>query len=117
MQGRGSYLSRAKCAALGPRPLARPPIRTARDFNIQSIEVLKLDIETAEYDVIEQMMRENIWPKILCVEYDEGNSPLDGRWRTRIRDSVRALKDYGYALCYVDAFNFTFIDDSRVPSL
>ena len=27
VQGRGSYLSRAKCAALGPQPLARPPSR------------------------------------------------------------------------------------------
>lgn len=93
------------------------PATLVRDFGLQGIEILKLDIETAEYDVIEQMMRENIRPKILCVEYDEGYNPLDKKWRTRIRDSVRALKDYGYALCYVDAFNFTFIDDSRIPSL
>lgn len=93
------------------------PATLVRDFGLQGIEILKLDIETAEYDVIEQMMHEKIGPKILCVEYDEGYNPLDGRWRTRIRDSVRALKDYGYALCFVDAFNFTFIDDSQVPSL
>ena len=92
------------------------PATLVRDFGLQGIEILKLDIETAEYDVIEQMMREKIRPKILCVEYDEGNNPLDGKWRTRIRRSIFALKNYGYELCYVDQFNFTFVDSSHVHS-
>jgi FkbM family methyltransferase len=41
------------------------------------IDLLKIDIEGAEYNVINSMIEDGISPRLLCVEYDEGNIPID----------------------------------------
>lgn len=38
--------------------------------NHNKIDLLKLDIEGAENIVLEQMLKDNIYPKYLCIEFD-----------------------------------------------
>jgi FkbM family methyltransferase len=40
------------------------------EYNHNRIDLLKLDIEGAEVDVLEQMLNDQIYPKYLCVEFD-----------------------------------------------
>lgn len=41
-----------------------------KENNIKKIDVLKLDIEGAEIEVLETLIQDGIFPKVLCVEFD-----------------------------------------------
>jgi hypothetical protein len=41
------------------------------------LDLLKMDIEGAEYKVIESIIQDGIDIRVICVEYDECLSPLD----------------------------------------
>jgi FkbM family methyltransferase len=78
-------------------------------LNHSSLDLLKLDIEGAEYAVIQSMMKAKIRPRILCVEFDEGHHPLNFLCFSRIRTAVRQLKAYGYSVSHIDRWNYTFL--------
>jgi FkbM family methyltransferase len=42
-----------------------------RRLGHQQIDLLKLDIEGAEYDVLDEMFRADVYPVVLCVEFDQ----------------------------------------------
>lgn len=74
------------------------------------IDLLKIDIEGAEYKVINSIIEDNIDVSVLCVEYDEWHHPLDRQYRARIRRSVRRLVNYGYRMvCAQGNGNYTFV--------
>lgn len=62
------------------------------------LDLLKLDIEGAEYTVLDSLMEDGLDVRVLCVEYDEYFNPLEGDWRERIRESLVKLETYGYRL-------------------
>ncbi len=75
-----------------------------------SVQLLKLDIEGAEYEVINYLLDENIAIDVLCVEFDEVYHPLDGEYPIRINKAVQRLRKQGYAIVYADDYcNLTFI--------
>jgi len=63
----------------------------------------KLDIEGAEFEVLDNMIATDIRPRILCVEFDQPSS-VGQTLRT-----VRRLGTTGYKLVSVDSFNLTFL--------
>jgi FkbM family methyltransferase len=74
------------------------------------LDMLKLDIEGAEYEVIRSMLADGIYPKVLCVEFDEVHTSLDRHYRTRIRKCCKLLSKAGYNLIRTTTEgNFTFI--------
>jgi FkbM family methyltransferase len=83
------------------------PVRTLgalmHDFGHDAIDLLKLDIEGAEYEVLNSLHRDGIYPRTLCVEFDQPHSVVD-TWRT-----VRRLRRAGYETVMVDRFNCTFV--------
>lgn len=83
------------------------PVRTLRSLMEESghdrVALLKLDIEGAEYEVLDSLHRDNIYPSTLCVEFDQPHSAFD-TWR-----AIRRLHRAGYKTVSVDRFNFTFI--------
>ena len=90
------------------------PVKRLRDIMHDlghgRIDVLKLDIEGAEYRVIESIVEDQLDIKVLCVEFDECFHPLDTEYRQRIRAAVTSLLEIGYQL--VDARkrgNYTFV--------
>lgn len=76
----------------------------------QRIDLLKIDIEGAEYDVVGSVIDTGLRPGVLCVEFEEGHTPVDVNFVNRIFQTIRQLERYGYALVAVDAWTFTFMD-------
>jgi FkbM family methyltransferase len=67
------------------------------------LDLLKLDIEGAEYEVLRSMLADRIYPTVLCVEFDQ---PMPFRLT---RAAVRDLRRAGYQICSIEGWNFTFV--------
>lgn len=74
-----------------------------------AIDLLKIDIEGAEYRVIKSMIAENILPKILCIEFDEGYLPSNYKYISRISKHIDLLEKAGMRCVFVDGWNVTFL--------
>lgn len=88
-----------------------------QELNHETITLLKLDIEGAEYHVIDSLLTDAIYPAVLCVEFDEGHSPQDGDYLQRIRKSISKLKQAGYLATYIDAWNVTFVHQRAINGM
>lgn len=84
-------------------------------FGHQYLDLLKLDIEGAEYVVLESMIQHGIKPRILCVEFDEGHHPQDDGYVRRIQNAITRLTDYGYRVTLKEEWNLTFVDSAYMP--
>ena len=81
--------------------------------NHSSIDLLKIDIEGAEYEVIDSMLKNHISVGIFCVEFDEYSKPLDEHSTKRIRNYLKKLLDAGFFLAHVQGYgNYTLIHES-----
>ena len=76
----------------------------------ENISLLKLDIEGAEYKVLDSLLEDGIRPKILCIEFDEAYHPLDAHFIKRIRSQVARLVSAGYSAAALESrCNYTFV--------
>lgn len=73
------------------------------------IDLLKMDIEGAEYTVIGDLVATGLLPSLLLIEFDEAHSPQDDRAAERIRMNVRLLLDAGMRCVALEGCNMTFI--------
>ncbi len=72
------------------------------------ISLLKLDIEGAEYAVLDTVIRDRIDVGVVCVEFDQ---PMPVKQTVR---QVRALRRAGFELVAQEGWNFTFVrEDCR----
>jgi FkbM family methyltransferase len=78
-------------------------------------DLLKLDVEGAEYQILRSVIRENLQIRVICVEFDELHHPLDLDFRTRVATCIRELCNFGYLLICVDGSNYTFIKHVDFP--
>ncbi|MGV2829551.1 FkbM family methyltransferase [Myxosarcina sp. GI1(2024)] len=77
------------------------------------IDLLKIDIEGAEYKVIQSIIEDNIDINVICIEYDECFNPIDRQYKNRIRVSVNSLVTNGYSLvCAQGNGNYTFVKNT-----
>ncbi len=76
----------------------------------RQIDLLKLDIEGAEYKVIDSIIDDGLDIKVICVEYDECFNPIDDNYTARIKESVHRLVKANYKLvCVQGRGNYTFV--------
>ncbi len=73
-----------------------------RQLGHERIDVLKMDIEGAEAAVVEQMIREALFPRVVCVEIDKA----EPAWVT-YRRLRRLMKAGGYDVVKIDFWNVT----------
>lgn len=73
------------------------------------VTLLKLDIEGAEYKVLQSVLDDALPVAILCVEFDEFHHPIDRHYRSRIRAALRQLQQRGYTIVDAYAGNYTLV--------
>jgi len=77
------------------------PVRKTKnvmaDLGHTYIDLMKIDIEGAEYTVLEDILSDNLNVRALCIEYDEraGNN-IDDKYQDRIENSLNALCAAGF---------------------
>tara|TARA_B110000208_G_scaffold191142_1_gene257032 strand:- start:8321 stop:8803 length:483 start_codon:yes stop_codon:yes gene_type:complete len=76
-----------------------------RDLSLDTIDYMKMDIEGAEYRVIESFsdMAPSFLPKQLAVEFHHF---VDGFSREQTINPVNALKDLGYKIAWTSAISY-----------
>lgn len=73
-------------------------------FGHDHIDLLKLDIEGAEYGVLQSVIEGDVTPKVLCVEFHKPG------WRIRrMVETVTKLRRHGYCAVWVDGYDVTFV--------
>jgi len=76
---------------------------------VRDLAVCKLDIEGAEYAVLDDLLASAVRPWQLLVEFDELHSPLSPLALTRVAGRIRGLRAAGYALVAAEQCNFVFV--------
>ena len=78
--------------------------------NVDRIDFLKMDIEGAEYKVIDSMFNDGIYPTLLSIEFDEMSTNFfKTRWPITFLKYLKKIRKE-YNIFYVDRkLNFTFI--------
>lgn len=90
----------------------RPLADLMREFGHDRVDVLKLDIEGAEYRVLDSVLAAGIDVGVICVEFDEAHHPLDAAAPERIGAAMARLQDAGYVLVAVDTpGNYTLVHE------
>jgi FkbM family methyltransferase len=78
------------------------------DFNLDHIDILKLDIEGAALEVVQRMFSDRIYPDQILVEVDEMHFPsLKSKFRAR--QLFKLLKKHGYSLLCIDSCDFSYV--------
>jgi FkbM family methyltransferase len=75
---------------------------------VDEIEILKIDVEGAEYAVLKDLTAGQLRPRVVCVEFDEGPILQDKSSLQRISDTVQEMKQVGYRLLKIEHWNFMF---------
>jgi FkbM family methyltransferase len=77
----------------------------------QHLDLLKLDIEGAEYAVLRTLVEDRIVPSVLCIEFDEFHSPLDSQYRAkRMQPTLESLVSLGLTIVHADEKgHYTFV--------
>jgi len=79
-----------------------------RDLKISSLPVLKLDIEGAAGTVLHDMLKRNIRPQQILVEFDELALGIRSA-KTRFIETIHLMQEAGYTARYFDGVaNFLF---------
>ncbi|MFI5162486.1 MAG: FkbM family methyltransferase [Sphingobacteriales bacterium] len=80
-----------------------------KENNLTSIPLMKVDIEGAEIEVLQDMMAKKIYPKQLLIEFDEYSLPSP-KAKERVESTDRALRNAGYEFIHFDRpSNFLYI--------
>jgi FkbM family methyltransferase len=89
------------------------------DLGHNKLDLLKLDIEGAEYQVIESIVQHKIKISVLCIEFDEtARNNFDQKYIQRIQQALDSLLAIGYLGVYIDDdFNFTLVHESIYAQL
>jgi FkbM family methyltransferase len=75
----------------------------------RAVDLLKIDIEGAEYGVIEDLAASGSLPRLLLIEFDEAHTPLDGKAPERINAHIALLAQSGMRCVAVEGSNATFV--------
>jgi FkbM family methyltransferase len=79
------------------------------ELSLSQIDLLKMDIEGAEYEVLRDVATHGPHPPAICVEFDEIRNPADGQFWGRIAEAVDVMKKAGYRLAHVEQSNAMFL--------
>ena len=78
------------------------------EYGHDKIDLLKMDIEGSECDVIEDMLKEEIYPKYLAIEFDLGFNGENIKDIDKCNKVINKLYENNYELFYQNHSDFTF---------
>jgi FkbM family methyltransferase len=78
-------------------------------LKIDQIDILKLDVEGAEYTILKDLLAAGPRPAVLCTEFDEIRNPLDDGYMKRVLEMVDLLKKSGYRFRHAEHSNALFL--------
>ncbi|MBZ4023541.1 hypothetical protein CKO11_13850 [Rhodobacter sp. TJ_12] len=81
-----------------------------------SPDIIKIDIEGAEYTVLADFSKQDIRPLVFCIEFDELNHPMDDNWPDRITQAVNSLTNLGYVCTYATDDGLCFVRKEGLPA-
>ena len=96
------------------------PARTLRtimkDLGHEQIDVLKMDIEGAEYGVLAGLLESTVRPVQILVEFHHRFSSLH---KSQTLKAVKELREAGYALAHISSTGreFSFVHNGSLPDL
>jgi FkbM family methyltransferase len=115
-----SHISHSVLAEAGSSgPAITVPVKRLgtimKELGHSRIDVLKMDIEGAEYPVLADIEQSGIRPRQILVEF---HHRLPGVGATKTKEAIAALRRIGYALFWVSPSGeeFGFIRGERAPS-
>lgn len=101
------HVSHSAVNLQGTETYFEAPVKSLRtimgDLGHTSLDLLKIDIEGAEYEVLEALFESEVRPNILCVEFDQ---PVPFSKPVAM---VRRLAAAGYEPVNRDGWNVTFV--------
>ncbi len=71
-----------------------------KQFGHSRVDLVKMEIEGAEYAVIDTIIKDKLDVKVICVEFDEVFHVKSIRYMFRIRNTRRQLKKAGFLLVH-----------------
>ena len=74
--------------------------------NHRKLDILKLDIEGAEFEVIDSIAEDNVDIKILCVEFHL----IENKGLQKIQLAIKKLEENNFVALARENFDFTFIN-------
>ncbi|MBU6342353.1 MAG: FkbM family methyltransferase [Bacteroidetes bacterium] len=83
----------------------------------EHIDLLKMDIEGAEYQVIESIISDQVSIDVLCIEFDESAAHhFDRHYMRRIRKALTDLMEFGYILVRKEkgCHNYTLLHQRKL---
>ncbi len=86
------------------------------DLNISKIDILKMDIEAAEYEVIDNFLTDNVPVYQLLVEFHHRFKSVNIK---QTKNSIKKLFDAGYRIFYISkkAREYSFIHEKTYKEL
>jgi hypothetical protein len=88
-----------------------------QELGHRKIDLLKLDIEGAEYQVLQSLLEDKIEVDILCIEFDESAANhFDTKYLQRIESSLQSLLAAGFRAVAKepDCHNYTLVHQRRL---
>ncbi len=107
-----AYVSQSLLESMYTDTFTRVPVERLRTIMERKgllgrpIDLLKLDIEGAELCVLDTLLEDGIFPRILCVEFDYLIKGKDSEGKTK--DCIVRLMRAGYKMLHNDSWNVTF---------
>lgn len=112
----GTILDRKAASSSSIEVVVKRLITIMNELGHKRIDILKMDIEGAEYRVIEDIVKSGVRPKQILVEFHHQFPDIS---INDTRDAIKRLKSIGYSLFSVSdtCHEFSFIHSPARPSV
>jgi FkbM family methyltransferase len=85
-----------------------------RDNNLKQIDVLKMDIEGAEYEIIDSIQSVSVPIHQILIEFHHFYPQVDS---SLTKEAIRKLNNFGYKIFSIEGYNYSFIKDNSGVSI
>lgn len=87
----------------------------AKKLGHEKIDILKMDVEGAEYEVIEDLLKSSMRPNILLIEF---HHRFKGIGKEKTLDAVKALREAGYLIVNISVtgMDVCFVHKNLIPN-